>query len=173
VGCTGGPLWRALLWLLPGVAATAVFSWAGLHASLAAGWLLPMALLAGALAALVASRSLPARRQLGWDGGQWTCGGQPVRPQVLIDIGPWLLIRLWPGADPSAAAPITASGPAGALAVAAGSARWLITAARLTRQCTWLAVSLGDAGPAWHALRVALYSKPAAPDAGVSARQPP
>ena len=153
VGCTGGLLWRGLLWLLPAVAATAFVYWAGLRAGVTSAWLLPVALSAGAVAALAASRSLPAGQQLGWDGAQWTCDGNAVHPQVLIDIGPWLLIRLWPGPGVSSAAPIAA--------------------ALHARNRAWLAVSVGDAGPAWHALRAALYSRPSAPHPSDNARPTP
>ena len=155
VGCTGGPLWRGVLCLLPAVAATAVVYWAGRHAGVATGWLLPLAILAGFGAAAAASRSLPAGQQLGWDGAQWTCDGRAVHPQVLIDIGPWVLLRLWPALGaPSAAPPAAAS---------------------LACKRAWLAVSVGDAGPAWHALRAALYARPPAPapHPGDNARQPP
>ena len=154
VGCTGGPLWRGLLCLFPAVAATAVVYWAGRHAGVATGWLLPLAILVGAGAAVAASRSLPANQQLGWDGAQWTCDGRAVHPQVLIDIGPWVLLRLWPALGASSAAPPTAASQAGERA--------------------WLAVSVGDAGPAWHALRAALYARPPAPapHPGDNARQP-
>jgi hypothetical protein len=145
-----------LLWLLPTVAATAVVYWAGLHAGVATLWLLALATGAGAAVAMAASRSLPERRQLGWDGAQWTCDGRAVQPQVLIDIGPWVLLRLWPGPGASSAAP---------------------AAPRRVRHRAWLAVSVGDAGPAWHALRAALFARPPAPAASPypsdNARQPP
>ena len=155
VGCTGGPLWRGVLCLLPAVAATAVVYWAGRHAGVATGWLFPLAILAGFGVAAAASRSLPAGQQLGWDGAQWTCDGRAVHPQVLIDIGPWVLLGLWPALGaPSAAPPAAAS---------------------LACKRAWLAVSVGDAGPAWHALRAALYARPPAPapQPGDNARQPP
>ena len=168
VGCTGGPLWRGVLCLLPALAATAVVYWAGRHAGVATGWLLPLAILVGAGAAVAASRSLPASQQLGWDGAQWTCDGRAVHPQVLIDIGPWVLLRLWPALGASSAAPPAAASQARKRA-------WLPTAASQVRKRAWLAVSVGDAGPAWHALRAALYARPPAPapHPGDNARQPP
>ena len=152
VGCSGGPFWQGLLCLLPALAATAVVYWAGSRADLMTGGVLPLALLAGALAALVAWRTLPPRKRFGWDGAQWTCDGQPVRPQVLIDTGVWLLIRLR---------------PLGATEVAASAA------AHESSKPAWLAVSVGDAGSAWHALRAALYCRPPEPQPSGNARQPP
>jgi len=40
------------------------------------------------------------------------------------------------------------------------SSRMALLRLRTATRCTWLAVSAGEAGPAWHALRVALLARP-------------
>ena len=142
VRCTGGPLWRLSLWLLPALAAAALIHWMALHAGSSPAASLGAALLGAAAAAVVATRSLPPAVQLNWDGAVWTCGVWPVQPQVMVDTGgAWLLLRLRP-AGPATAQSVPPSHAAGG------------------RAPRWLPVSQRDAGPAWHALRAAVYCRP-------------
>jgi hypothetical protein len=160
VRCTGGALWQALQWAVPacaaGVALHGVLGHLGLPAWATAGLGLAAAAGVGAgLATGLLSRWAagpvgrdasagpgrpPQQTILSWDGTRWTADGWPVQPQLRMDLGGWLLLQLRPAA-PSAAAPGAALAPA------------------------WLAVAVGECGPAWHALRVALLAGHApAPD---------
>ncbi len=132
VRCHGGWPWRALRVGLPTLAAAVVALWLGqwleqsdealrLNASLMPLWgtyglaVAPVvvALAAGALAAALAwPMTRPQPTELAWDGQHWRVGGPAGRLAVMIDLGPWLLLRWWP--EPGAA------GPARWLAVWAG-----------------------------------------------------
>ena len=93
VRCNGGPAWRALYAFVPAAAATAVVAWLLGHAGLnaAAAWgVLP------ALGALLWRRPPAPQVLLAWDGQTWSADAQPGRLAVMIDIGPWLLLRLHP-----------------------------------------------------------------------------
>ena len=154
--CTGGRLWRLLLWVLPALAVAALIYWAALHA----GWQpapgLWAALGGAAAAAAVAVCRLPSALQLNWDGAVWTCNGRLVRPQVTVDTGgAWMLLRLR-SAQAAVAEPVSP-----ALQRARG------------RTPRWLAVSQRDAASAWHALRAAVYCRPLEPPPDSNARQPP
>jgi hypothetical protein len=146
--CKGGPLWRALQWLLPALAA-AVFSvwlWGQLRPSADRGApvLVAVLLLPGVAAAAVAWRYTPRQNvALLWDGQRWLAGDTPGTPQVMVDLGVWLLLRFCPM-------------PLGSQTGATGHLR-----------PTWVAVARADAGNpgTWHALRVALYARAPSPPA--------
>lgn len=130
VALAAGPLWRALQALLHGLAALVLVGWLGDHLVPGpAAWVA-----AGAVGALAlawgwrVSASRPA--QLRWDGEVWTLAppDAPVRPEIMLDLGSWMLLKLTPAGSPS---------------------RWPLG---------WWAISRGLAGASWHPLRAALYS---------------
>jgi hypothetical protein len=158
--CQGGPVWRALQWLLPGLAAAVFSAWVCGHWGDWGHWghwrpgsersapvLAAVMLLSGLATAWVAHRATPRQHvALVWDGQRWLVGdtpGTPGTPHVMVDLGAWLLLRFCP-------------------TPAAGSTR---VAGR--RRAAWVAVARADAGnPAtWHALRVALYARAPSPPA--------
>jgi hypothetical protein len=107
VRCAGGRVWRLARVLLPAVAAGATAAWGLGHA----GWSALPALGAALAAAMLAwRRTLPAPVALSWDGQCWAADGAPGHLDVMIDLGPWLLLRLRP--QPS------------------GSSRWIALTAR-------------------------------------------
>lgn len=168
VRCTGGPLWRAVLWLLPALAVGVFGYWAALHVVLGQGWRAGWAESAGfvafALTAWAAHRQRPPSAQLTWDGAAWTCDGLPVRLQVMVDTaGSWMLLRLRP--------------VSGARAVTQGLASGTNSPAESglaqPRQTVWLAVARSDAAADWHALRAAVYCPPPHPARTANPRQPP
>ena len=135
VVCTGGRAWRVALWLLPAWAVAALVAWASLHAGLTSLIAWALAVPAAAASAVGAARLLPPQVHLVWDGAQWRCQGVPVRVQVNVDLGPWVLLRLVKSAEqPTSPTP----------AVGAPCPRWV-------------AVSRSDAGAAMHAFRAAVY----------------
>ncbi|MBA4178359.1 MAG: hypothetical protein C0505_17645 [Leptothrix sp. (in: Bacteria)] len=108
VRCTGGWPWRLLNLALPALAAGVAAAWSLLH--LGASPLPALAL--GLAVLLLLGRRWHARAQLlQWDGQRWTADGVPGRLQLMIDAGPWLLLRLH-----------TVPGPAPWLAVTAAEA---------------------------------------------------
>lgn len=70
----------------------------GLAASVFALWWLQrpaVALLAGAVAAIAASRRVPMPRgTLAWDGAQWHLAGAACEVAATIDLEGWLLLRI-------------------------------------------------------------------------------
>ncbi len=111
----GGWLWRAVTIGLPALAAASVGAWAALHWGLSGFWaLVGASKLAAVVGALLAWRR-PRVHALAWDGQQWHVDGRAVRLQLMLDLGPWLLLHLRP-ADGAAALwlPLAASeaGPA-------------------------------------------------------------
>jgi len=91
---------RAAQALLAAVAAAALAAWLAQHLGLRgiAGWAGAAAALAGAAAGWRWPTSTPAR--LAWTGAEWTvrwrhaADGEPVTPELAIDLGPWMLLRL-------------------------------------------------------------------------------
>ena len=129
-----------------GVTLSGAGAWRWLHVLLAAGaagtlalWALLHLMLPGwpalgaAGMAALASWWLvrPQPARLAWEGAAWRLDGAPVAADLMLDLPRWLLLRLRP--LPGAAA--------------AGT--------------RWLAVPADEAGPAWRALRAALYSRAA------------
>ncbi|EGJ09939.1 hypothetical protein [Rubrivivax benzoatilyticus] len=115
VTCSGGVPWRAAQALLAAAAAGCACAW--LQAHLGDGHPSPALALAAALlaAATAWAGASPRPLALRWDGSAWMAADTPCRPEVAIDLGGWMLLRLRP-----------ARGPARWAAVAAGDAggRW-------------------------------------------------
>ncbi len=58
---------------------------------------LVLALLAAlAVAAMAWQRTRPNACDLTWDGQRWSADGATGRVAVMMDLGPWLLLRWWP-----------------------------------------------------------------------------
>ncbi len=98
----GGALWRRGGMALPAMTVASVAAWAALHLGLSGVWAL---VLAGALAALTAAllaRRRPAAHELAWDGRRWQVDGRPHRLQLMLDLGPWMLLRARPDAPGAA-----------------------------------------------------------------------
>ena len=97
VRCTGGRVWQAVQAGLPALAAAALAAW-GLGMAERPLW--PAALAAG-LAALVAWRFAPMRPlALEWNGQRWSVEGTEGPVEVMMDLGPWLLLRQRPHGRP-------------------------------------------------------------------------
>jgi hypothetical protein len=79
----------------PSAAAAVLVLWAAGHAAFSPWVALPAALLAAVLAAW---RWPTWAAQLSWDGQSWQVDGQGGAMAVMIDLGPWLLLRLTPNA---------------------------------------------------------------------------
>lgn len=95
VRCTGGRVWPGLMVAAPSAAAAVLVLWAAGHAAFTPWMALPAAL----LAAMWAGWRRPAlAAQLCWDGQTWQVNGQVGAMAVMIDVGPWLLLRLTPSA---------------------------------------------------------------------------
>ncbi len=139
-----------------GVTLSGAGAWRWLHALLAAAaggalalWALLHAGLAGwpALGAAVAAAlagwwlARPRPAHLAWDGVAWRLDGAPVAADLMLDLPHWLLLRLR-----------SLPGTTGA-------------------RTRWLPVPAAEAGPAWRALRAALYS-PAAHAPPTASRMP-
>lgn len=137
VRCTGGWPWRLLNVALPTLAAGVASAWALLHLEAA---LAPAAAVAAVVLLLAWRLSRPRERLLQWDGQCWTADGVPGRLQLMLDLGPCLLLRLHPASAADGRGP-------------------------------WLAVTAAEAGAAWHALRAAVYSRPAETPAGAARPQ--
>ena len=97
VRAAGGRAWRAVQALAPALAAGACTAWTlqYLQADL------PTALggataLAVAVALIAWTRSVPRAVHLAWDGQCWTADGSVGSLQLMIDLGPWILMRLRP-----------------------------------------------------------------------------
>jgi hypothetical protein len=146
VQCVAGPVWRALWWCLPALALGVGALWLLLHAKVSP-WLALACLvlfLATGLALLWFKRGNPVSVTLAWDGQQWWCQGVAVSPQVMLDAGAWLLLRLRPGTG--------AHSQANPAPVAAEQH------AAPPRFPRWLSLAAGQAGPAMHLFRVAVYN---------------
>ena len=96
VVASGAGAWRWVQAGLYAIAAGVVALWAatghGRAAAFAAGCALAAAVSAAALAA---SALRPRPRDLRWDGAQWLLDLQPgVAVAVMIDLGPWMLLRI-------------------------------------------------------------------------------
>ena len=90
---TGGPAWRAVQAILPGLATGALGAWALAHL----GWpLLPAALAALATAGWAWRLAAPVLAAVVWDGQRWTIDGQAADLQLMIDLDRWVLLRCRP-----------------------------------------------------------------------------
>ena len=94
VVCSRGGAWRGLHGLLPALAAGALCAWALGHLKLPTWPALILAGLVGALLRARLERTQPVT--LRWDGEQWRADDVAGTLSVMIDLGPWLLLRLQP-----------------------------------------------------------------------------
>lgn len=94
VRCTGGPLWRAWCALLPALAAGAFAAWVGGHLGQAVPGAAIGLALAGALLAWAWWRPPGRATRLAWDGHHWTADETGGALAVMLDLGPWMLLRL-------------------------------------------------------------------------------
>jgi hypothetical protein len=150
----GGPLWRAAAIGLPALAVASLGAWASQTAGLSGGWALVLASKLAALTAAGLAIRRPSTHELAWNGQAWQVDGQPTRVQVMLDLGPLLLLRLRPN-------------QAAAGAELADRADHVELAARPERHqgapdkpVHWLPLAASEAGPAWGALRAAVYARP-------------
>jgi len=93
VRCTGGWPWRVVNVVLPTLAAGVAAAWVLQHLEAPVA---PAAAVAAAVLLLAWRLSRPHERLLQWDGQRWTADGVPGRLQVMVDLGPFLLLRLHP-----------------------------------------------------------------------------
>ena len=98
--CSLGGAWRWVVTLLPTLATAALLAWAAAHLQLpsASAWL-AVALITSlvALVALLAwRRARPHALLLAWDGQRWTADGCAGDLDLMMDLGPWMLLRLRP-----------------------------------------------------------------------------
>lgn len=90
--CSDALAWRVARMLLAGSAAAVFLAWTGLHLQWPAGPAL--ALLGGLTAGGLDWRLRRAAAcALRWDGQRWTVDGLPADVHVMLDPGPWLLLR--------------------------------------------------------------------------------
>lgn len=94
VRCAGGAFWRAWSALLPAVAVAAFVAWAGGHLGHPGLGAAAGLGLAGALAAWAWRRSPGRATQLAWDGQRWTADEATGALAVMLDLGPWMLLRV-------------------------------------------------------------------------------
>ena len=115
VRCTGGLGWRAAAAVLPALTIAVLVVWALEHADLAR-MAAAVGLVAGLITGILAWRRLAPRAvQLAWDGQTWSVDGLPGALAVMLDLGPWLLLRLRaPGQGGAHWVPVSAAevGPA-------------------------------------------------------------
>ena len=113
VPCSLGGAWRVFQALTAASAAAAFSAWALGHLQATLWPAAAAALAAGALAWRLA-RCAPV--VLAWDGRQWTANGIPGALDVMLDLGPWLLLRLRPvQSRPALWLPVSAAGAGAAL----------------------------------------------------------
>jgi len=152
----GGPLWRAATIGLPALAAASLGAWALQTAGLSGVWVLVLASKLAALTAAGLALRRPLTHELVWDGQQWHVDGQATRVQVMLDLGPLLLLRLRPHLPPAEAEGAELAERA-ERAERAEPPEPHVRAA--VRPVHWLPLAASEAGPAWGALRAAVYSR--------------
>ena len=106
------------------LAAAALVAWALGHLQRPA-W--PALLVALPVAALAWRQARPESVTLAWDGQHWTADGCPGKVDLMIDLGPWVLLRLQPDEPARRAIWIPVS------AADAGAARHALRAAVYSR----------------------------------------
>ena len=98
--CSLGGAWRWVVTLLPALATAALLAWAAAHLQLpsTSAWLAVASITSlVALVALVAwRRARPHALLLAWDGQRWTADGCAGDLDLMMDLGPWMLLRLRP-----------------------------------------------------------------------------
>ncbi len=114
--------------LLPALATAALLAWGAGHLKLSTGpaWLV-VALMAILVALLAWRRARPQALLLAWDGQRWTADGCAGDLDLMIDLGPWMLLRLRPEDTARRAVWIPVS------AADAGTARHALRAALYSR----------------------------------------
>ena len=156
---SGGRLWHCLQWVLPGLAAAVLGVWLAAalnpHASFSAWAVAAQALLPGLAAAGVWRRAIPRQDvSLVWDSRAWQLNGRACTPQVMLDLGPWMLLRC------SWAAPLDQLGDPGQRQVLRPRAVWVAASrAEVVAQAGSEAGSKAGSPAAWHALRAALFAR--------------
>jgi hypothetical protein len=96
VDCDGGGAWRWIQALLSAFASAHLAAWGAARAEWPLEWQVAVAGLAAIAAGALVLRALPrAPVRLAWDGESWTLGAHDNRGEieVMIDLGPWLLLR--------------------------------------------------------------------------------
>jgi hypothetical protein len=134
----GGAVWRVVSVGLPALAVASLGLWGSLHLGLADLWAWVLASKLAALTGAALALRRPGMHGLAWDGQQWLVDGQRSQLRVMLDLGPWMLLQARP--DSGSVLPYTTM-PVGT--------------------CTWLPLAASEAGPAWGALRAAVYTHPA------------
>ena len=129
--CSLGGAWRWVVTLLPALATAALLAWAAAHLQLSSASVWAAVVLITSLVALVARvawrRARPQGLLLAWDGQRWSADGCAGDLELMMDLGPWMLLRLRPD-DPRRRAvwiPVSATD--------AGSARHALRAALYSR----------------------------------------
>ena len=84
-----GGAWRAVGALLHGLAAASLLAWA--VAPVAALVAVPLVVW------MLRPRSEPPAPRLAWDGRVWQLDGAEARPQITLDLGGWMLLRVTAG----------------------------------------------------------------------------
>ncbi len=105
VRCSGGALWRALRTGLPALAAGSCSAWLLLHLEVPAWPALGVAVAVGGFAW---RRTRPQDLLLQWDGQRWLVDGEAGRLQLMMDLGPCLLLRLHRAQGTALWVPVTA-----------------------------------------------------------------
>jgi hypothetical protein len=110
--CDGSAAWQLLHAFLAAAAAASVVSWVLLHGgaepATAVAASVAVALAAG-VAAWHGSRRDSA--ELRWDGQSWSLDGAVGRVDVMMDLGPWLLLRFQTTAGAAHWLPVPDAGP--------------------------------------------------------------
>jgi len=110
--CDGSAAWRMLHALLAAAAAASLVAWGLLHGGAqeaSAGAASAVAALLAAAAGWFAAR--PESAELRWDGQAWWLDGAAGRVDVMMDLGPWMLLRFRPAAGVSRWLPVPGAGP--------------------------------------------------------------
>jgi hypothetical protein len=111
--CDGSAAWQWLHALLAAAAVASFVSWALLHAGAEATTAVAASVAFALLAGVAAWRG--ARRdsaELQWDGQCWSLDGAAGRVDVMMDLGPWLLLRFQPTAGAAHWLPVPGAAPA-------------------------------------------------------------
>jgi hypothetical protein len=89
-------LWRVASVGMPALAAAVLAAWLLLGLGLSDWWALVGASKVAALTAVMLSLRRPVPHELVWDGQQWLADGHPGTLQLMLDLGPVMLLRLQP-----------------------------------------------------------------------------
>ena len=97
VGCSRAGAWRGLLALMPALAVAALVAWVLGHLQRPV-W--PALLVVLPVTALAWWQIRTGAVTLAWDGQRWSADGEPGALDLMLDLGPWMLLRLRP-AEPA------------------------------------------------------------------------